>query len=29
VKDLLPRFHEAEVETAEAVDPIAARRKRK
>jgi hypothetical protein len=29
VKDLLPRFHEAEVETAEVVDPVAARRKRK
>jgi len=29
VKDLLPRFHEAEVETTQAVDPIAARRKRK
>ena len=29
VKDLLPRFHEAEVETAQAMDPIAAKRKRK
>lgn len=29
VKDLLPRFHEAEVETAEVVDPVAAKRKRK
>jgi hypothetical protein len=29
VKDLLPRFHESEVETAEVVDPIAARRKRR
>ena len=29
VKDLLPRFHEAEVETAEVVDPVAARRKRR
>lgn len=29
VKDLLPRFHEAEVETAEVVDPIAAQTKRK
>lgn len=28
VKDLLPRFHEAEVETAEVVDPVAAPRKR-
>lgn len=27
VKDLLPRFHEAEVETAEIVDPVAAQRK--
>ena len=29
VKDLLPRFHEAEVETKEVVNPVAARRKRK
>ncbi len=29
VKDLLPRFHEAEVETAEVMDPVAARSKRK
>ena len=29
VKDMLPRFHEAEVETAEVIDPIAAKRKRK
>jgi hypothetical protein len=29
VKDLLPRFHESEVETAEVVDPIAAKRKRR
>lgn len=28
VKDLLPRFHEAEVETVEVADPIAAQRKR-
>lgn len=29
VKDMLPRFHEAEVETTEVVDPIAAKRKRR
>lgn len=29
VKDLLPRFHEAEVETVEVADPIAAQRKRR
>jgi hypothetical protein len=29
VKDLLPRFHEAEVETVELADPIAAHRKQK
>ena len=29
VKDLLPRFHEAEVETAQVVDPVAAKRKRR
>ncbi|MCB9894728.1 MAG: hypothetical protein H6839_09775 [Planctomycetes bacterium] len=29
VKDLLPRFHEAEVETAQVVDPVAAQRKRR
>jgi len=29
IKDLLPRFHEAEVATAEVVDPVAAKRKRK
>lgn len=28
-KEILPRFHEAEVETTAAVDPVAARRKRK
>jgi hypothetical protein len=27
VKDLLPRFHEAEVETAQVVDPVAAQRR--
>lgn len=29
IKDLLPRFHEAEVETAEVHEPVAAKRKRK
>lgn len=29
VKELLPRFHEAEVETTQALDPVAAKRKRR